>query len=175
MVSPSKIPSISLPLEVIRNSFGNGQAGLYTLEPLDRARAEHDHAMRGLAAQRLLPGEGRHVELGPIEPLRERGGSGVADGQARAVGGDPVAVGHAHAGGRAVPGEDDVVAEIDLCEIRQRTIGRLQRSDVPELQLLDDVGNPALAETLPGENLHSLARPAATTTPFRRRRCPTRG
>ncbi len=69
---------------------------------------------RGLAAQHLLPGERDHIELGPIERLREGGRGRVADGQALAVGGDPVAVRHAHAGGGAVPGEDDVGGEIDL-------------------------------------------------------------
>ena len=94
--------------------LGQRPGGLVGLEPLDRARAQDDHAVRRLAAERLLPGEGDDVELGPIEVLREGGGGRVADRQALAVGGDPVGVGHAHAGGRAVPGEDDVVVEIDL-------------------------------------------------------------
>ena len=52
--------------------------------------------------------------FGQVEPLREGRRGGVADGQALAVGGDPVAIRHAHARGGAVPGEDHVAVEIDL-------------------------------------------------------------
>ena len=92
---------------------------LVGLEPLDRARRQDEHAVRGFAAQHLLPGEGHDIELGQIERLRERGGGRVADRQALAVGRDPVGVRHAHAGGRAVPGEDDVGVAVDLRQIGQ--------------------------------------------------------
>ncbi len=124
---------------------------LVGLEPLDRARREHQHAVRGLAAQRLLPGEGHDIELRPVERLRERRRGGVADGQALAVGADPVGIGHAHAGGGAVPGEDDVGGRIDLGEIGDLAVSRVQLGDVLELQFLDDVADPALAEGFPGD------------------------
>ncbi len=53
--------------------------------------------MRGLAAQRLLPGERHHIQLCEIERLRERGRRRVANGEALAIGLDPVGVGHTHA------------------------------------------------------------------------------
>ena len=59
---------------------------LVGLEPLHRARRQHQHAVRGFAAQRLLPGEGHDIELRPVERLRERRRGGVADGEAFAVG-----------------------------------------------------------------------------------------
>ena len=83
------------------------------LEPLNGAGGENQHAMRGLAAERLLPGKGDDIELRPIELLGEGGGGRVADRQALAVGRDPIGVGNAHARCRAVPGEDDVIVEID--------------------------------------------------------------
>ena len=45
----------------------------------------------------------------------------------RAVGGDPVGVRHAHAGGRAVPREHHVAREVDGAKIGQFAIGRFQR------------------------------------------------
>ena len=77
---------------------------------------------------------------------------------------DPVAVGHADARGRAVPGEDDVGRRVD------RGRGREARHRAPrhdrrvELELLDDVGDPAFAEALPGEHRH---RPGAEQAPQR--------
>ena len=49
------------------------------LEPLDGARAEHEHAVRRLAAERLLPAEGADIDLRPVDVLRERGRGRVAD------------------------------------------------------------------------------------------------
>ena len=54
---------------------------LVGFEPFDGARRQDQHAMRALAAQHLLPGEGDDIELGEIEPLRERRRGGVADRQ----------------------------------------------------------------------------------------------
>ena len=81
IVSPSKMPSISLPPLVMRKIFGSGQAGFVGLEPLDRAAAEDQHAMRRLAAQRLLPGEGDDIELGPNRGSARTPPSRVADRQ----------------------------------------------------------------------------------------------
>ena len=70
--------------------------------------------------------------LSQASVLREGGRGRVADRQPFAVGGDPVAVRHAHAGGRAVPGEDDVALEIDLGEIGQLAVGRFEDAHVLE-------------------------------------------
>ena len=60
--------------------------GRVALQPRDRARRQDQHAVRRLAAQRLLPGEGDDIELRPVERLGEGGRGGVADGDALAVG-----------------------------------------------------------------------------------------
>ena len=91
-------------------------------EPRDGARRQDQHAVRGFAAQRLLPGEGGDIELWPIERLRERGRGRVADRKSGAIGGNPVGIGHAHARGGAVPGEDDVACRIDAGQIGQFAI-----------------------------------------------------
>src|SRR5260370_1939941 len=88
----------------LAEDFRNRPGGLVTLEPLHRARREHQHAMRGLAAQRLLPGERHHIELGPVERLRERRRGRVADGEAFAVGADPVGIAAPDPPPAAVPG-----------------------------------------------------------------------
>lgn len=123
-------------------------------EPLDRTGREHDHAMRGLAAEHLLPGEGDDIELGPIELLGEGGRGRVADRQPLAVIGDPAGVDDAHARGRAVPGEDDVaVLAVDLLQVRQFAIGGGEGAHIRQLELLGDVGDPALAKALPGDHV----------------------
>ena len=66
-------------------------------QPRHGAGRQHQHAVRGFAAQHLLPGEGGDIELVPGQVHREGGAGGVADGDAFAVGGNPVAVGHLHA------------------------------------------------------------------------------
>ena len=65
------------------------------------------------------------------------------------------AIRNADAGGRAIPGKDDVVLEIDLGEIGQRAIGRLQDARTGDLELLCDVRRPVLAEALPDEHIHA--------------------
>jgi hypothetical protein len=57
------------------------------------------------------------------------------------------------------------VVPIDLGEIRQLAVRRLQRARVGQLQLLGDVGRPAFTETLPGEHVH---RPLTQQRPERR-------
>ncbi len=134
------------------------------LQPLDGARAEDQHAVAALAAHRLLPGEGGDVELVPRQTLREGGRGGVAEGQAGAVGGDPVAVRHAGAGGGAVPGEADVGLGPHRREVGQVAVGRGQHPAVVELQLLGRVGRPALAEALPDQHVDG---PGAEHRPHR--------
>ncbi len=153
IVSPLKMPSISLPPEVRRKIFGSGQAGLVGQQPLDGARRQRQHAVRRLAAQHLLPGPGHDIELVPRQRHREGGRGGVADRQALAVGGDPVAVGNAHARGGAVPGEHHVACEIDRGEVGQLAVGRLQHARIRQLELLDDVVRPAGAEAFEGQDI----------------------
>ena len=90
--------------------------------------------------------------------LREHRRGRVADGQAFAVASDPVGIGHADAGGRAVPGEHDVAVAIDLAEIGQLAVRRKKGADVFDLELIDEVGHPLAAERLPGEHVDA-ARP----------------
>ena len=107
--------------------------------------------MRGLAAQRLLPGERHYIEFCEIEWLRESGRRRVANGEAFAGRADPVGVGHTHARGGAVPGEDDVGSGIGLGKVGKVAIAGMQLGDVLQLQFLDDVADPALAEGFPGD------------------------
>ncbi len=123
-------------------------------EPRHRARTEHQHAVASFAAQRLLPGERHHIELGPVELLRERRRRRVADGEAFALGADPVGIGNTHAGSGAVPGEDDVGSGIGLAQIGDFAIAGMQLGHVLELQFLDDIADPAFAEGFPGDRGH---------------------
>ena len=173
MVSPLKIASENLPPVVRRKILGSGQRRRVALEPLDGARAQHQHAVRALAAHHLLPGPGDDIELGPRQVHGEDGRGRVADGEALAIVGDPVAVRHLHARGRAVPGEDDVVRPVDGLEIGDLAVARLQDARVLELELLGHVGDPAFAEALPGQHVDGPRARAATTAPSRRRRYPT--
>ena len=66
---------------------------------------------------------------------------------------DPVGIGHANARRGAVPREHDVAVEIDLGEIGELAIGRDHGPHIVELQLVDDVGHPVLAESVPGEHV----------------------
>src|SRR5580704_18983066 len=109
--------------------------------------------MRGLAAKRLLPGESSDIELSPIEVLGEGGGGRVADRQALAAGHDPIGIGDAHAGRRSVPREDNVMVEIRAAKIWNLAVVRDERPRVLELQMLDDIVDPAFAEGFPGEHI----------------------
>ncbi len=108
--------------------------------------------MRGLAAHDLLPREGNDIELVPRQILREGGARGVANGQALAIRRDHLARNHAHARGRAVPCEDNVVVIVERREIDDLAIiSRVDRSG--NLELLDHIGRPTGAEALPGGDL----------------------
>ena len=121
-------------------------------EPLDRARRQHDHAVRGLAAQRLLPGEGHDIELVPIERLRESRRGGVADREPARSALIQSALGTRTP--EVVPFQVNTTSRgrIDLGEIGQRAVGRLEHGDVLELELLLDVADPAFAERFPGQH-----------------------
>ena len=110
--------------------------------------------MTALAAQNLLPGEGDDIELGEIEVLRKSSRGRVADRQTLAVSRNEIGIGNAHAGGGAVPGEDHVAVEIDVGKVRAaRHNRRFELAGVLELELLDDIGDPASAEAFPGNHV----------------------
>ena len=66
---------------------------------------------------------------------------------------DPIAVGHADARCGAIPGEDDVPREVDSRKVGQRTVIGFKNAHILELQVFDNVRDPALAEAFPGENI----------------------
>jgi hypothetical protein len=53
----------------------------------------------------------------------------------------------------AIPGEDDVPREVDSRKVGQRAVIGFKNPHILELQLFDNVRDPALAEALPGENI----------------------
>ncbi len=116
---------------------------------------KHDHAVRRFPAEHLLPGERGDVDFAPIDGLRAQRRRRIDEGETAAVGGNPIAVRHAHARCRAVPGEDHVAIEVDAGEIGQMPVVGRQHARVGRLQLADDVGHPALAEILPGEHVNT--------------------
>ena len=122
------------------------------LQPRDGARRQDQNAMRRLAAHNLLPGEGRHIELVPGQLHREGRRGRIAQRQPLAVRRDHRAVGHAHARGRAVPGEADIAVVIERGHVHDLAVIGLMDTRI-ELELLDRVGHPAGAEALPGDHL----------------------
>ena len=108
--------------------------------------------MRRFAAQHFLPGEGGHIELVPGQVHREGRRGGIANRQAGAVVGNPVAIGNAHARGGAIPGKHDIVVEIDRSEIDDLAI--IGGFDVcVDLELFHDIRDPTRAKAFPGQHL----------------------
>ena len=81
-----------------------------------------------------------------------------------------VAVGHAHAGGGAVPCEADVVVVIECGHIDDMAVVGGVHCGV-DLELFDNIGDPARAKAFPGHHFGRAFAQAATTWPSRRRRC----
>ena len=119
--------------------------------------------MCALTAQNLLPGEGRYIELVPRHVISKHGGGRIVEGQSFAVVRDPVAIGNARTRGGSVPGEDDVIAEIDRRQIGNFAIGRIQDGGV-QLELFVDIGNPTFTEAFPRKHRD---RPCAEHRPHR--------
>ena len=148
---------IELALLLHAEDLRSGHGGVVRLEALDGARREDEHAVRALAAEALLPREGDDVEVGPRHVHREDGGRRVADREARAVGRRRPARRAAHAGGRAIVGEDDVVRlPVDALEGGEHAVVGLAVGDVLELELLRDVRVPLAAERLEVHHRHRL-------------------
>src|SRR6516165_9555391 len=116
MVSPTKMPSLSLPPLVMRKIFGIGQVGVYVSS---RATARGDKISMPCAASP------------PSTFCQEKvATSSFGQSKSGAIGGDPIRVWDARAGCRAVPGEDDVACRIDGGKIWQFAIGRAKHGDV---------------------------------------------
>ena len=64
---------------------------------------------------------------------------------------------HANAGGRAVPGEDDVGIVARLAEVRQHAVVADMDFAISQLELFLRVGDPVLAEAFPGKDIDRLA------------------
>ena len=104
--------------------------------------------MRGLAAHHLLPAEGHDIQLVPRQIHGEGGAGRVADGQARAVRRDHVAMRHAHAGRGAIPGEHDIRVIVDGGHVDDlAVIGGFYLAI--QLELFHGIRDPACAEAFP--------------------------
>ena len=94
-------------------------------------RAERAPAFRGPPHRRgLLPRPRHHVELLPGNLHGEDRRRGIAEREAAALGGNPIAVGNPHSRGRAVPGKDHVVLEIDGAEVGELTVAGVEHARV---------------------------------------------
>ena len=71
MVAPSKISLLQFAAFGQPEDLGHRPFGRVALQALDRAWRQDEHAVGRLAAENLLPGIGDHIELRPIEALRE--------------------------------------------------------------------------------------------------------
>ena len=123
--------------------------------------------MATFAAQNLLPGEGDDIQFCPVHLHRESGRGGITDGQARAICGDHIGIRQPHARGGAVPGEHHILIEIDGLEIDDLAIGGFFHGGV-ELELLDHIGDPALAKAFPGQHFHRAGAQEAPQRHFHR-------
>ncbi len=118
--------------------------------------------MRRLPAQHFLPGPGDNIEFFPRQFHREHGGGRIANGEALAVLGDPVTVRHPHAGGRAVPGEDDIAGPVGRGKVGNFAIAGGNHLGIFKLELLDDIRRPTRTEAFPrqhGDGTRTQQRP----------------
>jgi hypothetical protein len=106
--------------------------------------------VRALAAEHLLPREGRDIDLRPVDVVRKHARRRIGEREALTVVRDPVRVRHAHAAGGPVPGEQHVIRPVDRAQIGQLAVIGAHDGRV-DLELLHGIRDPALAEALPGE------------------------
>ncbi len=92
--------------------------GRIALQTLNGAGGEDNHAVGRLAAHILLPRVSDHIELVPVELLREAGRGGVANGDPFSIGRNKVGVRHAHTGSRPVPSKDQIPVARILRQVR---------------------------------------------------------
>ena len=153
IVSPWKMPSISLPPLVRRKIFGSGRSGV---------KLSSRSTARGLRIRTPWP-PSPPIAFCQEKVVTSSFAQGRSCAKAAEVASQKVrparsaaiqsASGHAGARGGAVPGEADVGVRADRAEVRQRAVGRGQHPRVGELELLGRVGGPALAEALPDQHV----------------------
>ena len=172
IVSPRKMPSISLPPFVRLKDFWQWPGGCVALETLDSARRQDQHAVCCLTTEDFLPGVGNNVELGEIERLgrmrpmwRHRSSSRFGH---RAI--------QSACGTRTpdvVPFQVNTTSRAGSMrrEIRQFAIVGLDAAHIFELQLIDDIVDPTLAESSPRRACRCLWRPKGSTVQSRQRLC----
>ena len=154
MVSPRKMPSLSLAVPGGEaEDSGHWPGRRLALQPRHRARPQDQHAEPGLAAQDLLPRVAGRIEPGPVHRIGEDGGRGVAEREPRAIGGDPLRIGHPHARSGAVPDENRVAVGIDLREVGQAAVRRIDRACVQGAQLAGAVVRPKRTEIVPAQKV----------------------
>src|SRR5215472_16064759 len=129
MVSPSKMPSITLPPLVRRKIFGSGHAGLWVSS---RSTARGERISMPCAAS-------------PPSAFCQEKVTTSSFGQSRFCAKHAEVASQMDRPARrgAVPGEDHVGCGIDLGEIGKLAVGGLEHCHVGELKLLRDVGHPA--------------------------------
>mmetsp|Transcript_53466 Transcript_53466/g.159979 ORF Transcript_53466/g.159979 Transcript_53466/m.159979 type:complete len:422 (+) Transcript_53466:546-1811(+) len=122
-------------------------------EAFDGAGTENEHSVGALSPQHLLPRVGGDVELVPGHIHGEACRGGVAHGQSGPIVRDEIGpVRDAHARGRAIEGETNVVVAAGLGQIgKLAVVGRVlgDVDGVPQFQVGDGVGEPSLAEGFP--------------------------
>ena len=83
------------------------------VDPLGRARRQDNHTVTALPTKRFLKAESPDIELFPGDIHSKTGRGGIGNCQTGAVVRDPVAIGDTNPGGSAIPGENDIIVEID--------------------------------------------------------------
>ena len=78
------------------------------LKALNSAGGEDKHTVARFAAHILLPAIGQNIDFRPVNFLRVNRRGCVANGQAFAVSGNEICIGHAHARCGAIPCKDDI-------------------------------------------------------------------
>ena len=109
--------------------------------------------MLRFATHHLLPGISNDIEFLPRQLHRKGRRGGIADREPFAVVRDPLSIGDADAGCRAVPGKYHVARPVDRGEIGEVAITGRKRADVFQPKLLDDIADPAFAEAFPGQHV----------------------
>ena len=107
--------------------------------------------MGRFTAHDLLPREGGDIELVPRQILRKGRRGCIANGQARAIGRDHVAIGHLYTRGRAVPCEHNIRVIIDRAHVNDLAIIGVQNSRI-EFQLFDNITDPTCTEAFPSDH-----------------------
>ena len=174
MVSPSKMPSTSFLSLVRRNSFGIGHAGSY-----DSSRAAARGERISMPCAPSPPSTFCQEKVTTSSFFHGRSIANAADVASQIVSPSRSSAIQSPLGTRTpevVPFHTKTMSCVGSVfgEVGQHAVIRLDRARVLQLELLHHIGDPVLAEALPREHVDGFRSQAATTAPFRRRRCPTR-